>query len=117
MDRHMEDTKHDSSWLAGQSDEALLNQFQLAPNQEIETEIWSRHEPWIVPYIRSHASKAGVAASDLDDVVQDAFLAFHRALSNYDSDQPRKTGSCKLRSYLRYVLYGTLVDAGRRQKR
>ena len=72
---------------------------------------WRRLDDLYRPLLRAWVARAGVAASDVDDLVQDVLLVVVRKISGFE-----RRGKGAFRTWLRTILANKMGDYFRKQK-
>jgi RNA polymerase sigma-70 factor (ECF subfamily) len=86
---------------------SLLGRLAGAPTDDD----WRRLDGLYRPLLRAWVARAGVAASDVDDLVQDVLLVVVRKISGFE-----RRGKGAFRTWLRTILANRMGDYFRRQK-
>ena len=86
---------------------SLLERLAGAPTDDD----WRRLDGLYRPLLRAWVARAGVAASDVDDLVQDVLLVVVRKVAGFE-----RRGQGAFRAWLRTILANQVRDYFRRQK-
>jgi RNA polymerase sigma factor (sigma-70 family) len=77
---------------------------------ELRLALWQQLEPQLRALVRGFVRYVRGACLDEDDLMQEAYLKFHRVLSRYDPER-----GVRLRSWLKTVLTHLFIQFGRRR--
>ena len=86
---------------------SMLERLAGAPTDDD----WRRLDDLYRPLLRAWMARAGVAASDVDDLVQEVLLVVVRKISGFE-----RRGKGAFRTWLRTILANKMGDYFRRQK-
>jgi RNA polymerase sigma-70 factor (ECF subfamily) len=90
-----------------ETSDTLLGRLADAPTEED----WRRLDDLYRPLLRAWMARAGVAASDVDDLVQDVLLVVYRKIGGFE-----RRGKGAFRAWLRTILAHRVRDYFRGQK-
>ena len=90
-----------------ETSDSLLDRLAGAPTDDD----WRRLDALYRPLLRAWVARAGVPASDVDDLVQDVLLVVVRKISGFE-----RRGKGAFRTWLRTILANKMGDYFRRQE-
>lgn len=87
--------------------------LMLALECQVDGKVWQEFVDVYQPFLRYLFRQGGIPASDLEDIVQDAFLKLWRLWSN---GFQRDKGRGRLRGFLRVLVRNQIVDWFRKRR-